>query len=59
MGKLSSIGTKINIFNSLLAFFWQRKLWWMIPIFILLILFIAVLVVESTAGIAPFVYTFI
>lgn len=59
MSTLSSFGTKAVIFKDLLSFLWQRKIWWLIPLMIILVLFIAVLVVESTAGIAPFVYTFI
>jgi hypothetical protein len=59
MSIVSSTASKAGIFGELLGFFWKRKIWWLVPLVILLLLLIAVLAVESTAGIAPFIYTFI
>lgn len=59
MPALSSFVVKAGIFKDLLSFLWQRKIWWLIPLIILFILFIGVLLIESSAGLAPFVYTFL
>jgi hypothetical protein len=56
---LYSLRSKIGIFSELVSFLWKRKIWWLIPLVILLMLLIAVLAIESASGLAPFIYTFI
>lgn len=49
-----------NMFSTireLFSFLWQRKLWWMMPMIILLMAFAVLIVLGSTAGIGPFIYT--
>lgn len=47
---------KLLILKELLQFFWENKLWWIIPIF-LIILFLMILVMfGQTTGLAPFIY---
>ncbi len=53
MGLLSKIG----IFGQLLQFLWVRKLWWMIPMVVVLVLFGLLLVFAQGSGLAPFIYT--
>jgi len=48
---------KFGIAGELLAFLWHRKLWWMIPFVAVLLLFGILIVVGSTTGVGPFVYT--
>jgi len=45
-----------GILGELLSFLWQRKLWWLIPVVVLLVAFSVLLILGST-GIAPFIYT--
>jgi hypothetical protein len=47
----------LGVFGELLRFLWQRKLWWLIPMVILLMLFALLVVFASTSGIGPFIYT--
>ncbi len=47
---------KISIGAELLGFLWQARLWWMIPMVFLLLLFGVILIAQSSA-IAPFIYT--
>jgi hypothetical protein len=49
--------TNVGIVGEVLAFLWQRKLWWLIPMVTALLLFGLLLVFASTSGIAPFIYT--
>jgi hypothetical protein len=53
MGLLSKIG----ILGQLLQFLWVRKLWWMIPMVVVLVLFGLLLVFAQGSGLAPFIYT--
>lgn len=43
--------------GELLNFLWQRKLWWMIPFVITLLLIAGLLLAGQSSGAAPFVYT--
>lgn len=56
---ISTLINKGGILSELFSFLWKRKIAWMIPLFILLILLIAVLAVGSASGLAPFIYTLI
>ena len=57
MHVLRDISEKLRIAGELIAFLWQRKLWWMIPIVLVLLLFGILTVTGSTTGAGPFVYT--
>jgi hypothetical protein len=52
----SMIGN-LGVLGELLRFLWQRKLWWMIPMVVLLMLFALLVFLTSTSGIGPFIYT--
>ena len=49
--------SRLGIFGELLTFFWQRKLWWMIPMIVVLLLFVVLLVFAQGSAIGPFIYT--
>ena len=49
--------TNVGVVCEVLAFLWQRKLWWLIPMITALLLFGLLLIFASTSGIAPFIYT--
>jgi hypothetical protein len=57
MQLIRDIGGKFGIAGELLAFLWQRKLWWMIPLVAMLLFFGLIIVVGSTTGVGPFIYT--
>jgi hypothetical protein len=57
MSLIKKMQDRFGIFGELLAFLWERKLWWMIPMVTILILFAFVLIFATKAGLAPFVYT--
>jgi hypothetical protein len=50
-------GRRLGIAAELLAFFWARKLWWLIPMVSVRLALGLVLVVAHSSAIAPFVYT--
>jgi Family of unknown function (DUF5989) len=50
VGGLSTIG-------ELMHFLWARKLWWLMPFVVTLVLVGVLLVVGEVTGAAPFIYT--
>lgn len=52
-----SMGSNFGVVGELLSFLWQRKLWWLIPMVVVLLLFGLLLVFASSSGIGPFIYT--
>lgn len=61
MGGVEKFGkgmaTNTGIVGEVLQFLWERKLWWMIPMVSVLLLFGLLLVFASSSGVAPFIYT--
>lgn len=57
MQMIREIGQKFGIAGELMAFIWERKMWWMFPIVIVLLFFGLLIVVGSTTGVGPFIYT--
>jgi hypothetical protein len=49
--------SRLGILGELLQFLWQRKLWWIIPMIVMLILFTLLLVAAQGSALAPFIYT--
>lgn len=42
--------------RELLSFFWQNRLWWMIPFVVTLVIVAVLLVVAQASPVAPFLY---
>ncbi len=57
MKVLHNVMTGMGTVGELLRFLWQRKLWWMIPFTVTLLLIAVLLLVGQTTGVAPFIYT--
>ena len=57
MQLLRDMSQRLSIAGELLSFLWQRKLWWMIPMVSVLLLFGLLIVFGSTSGMGPFIYT--
>ena len=51
------MATNTGVAGEVLLFLWQRKLWWMIPMVSVLLLFGLLLIFASSSGVAPFIYT--
>ena len=52
-GFLANAGVVGEIFTYL----WQNKLWWLIPMVLVLLMFGVLLVFASATGIGPFIYS--
>lgn len=54
---LRGMVTNFGIAGELMRFLWERKLYWLIPMVAVLLLFALLLVFATTSGVAPFIYT--
>jgi len=43
--------------NELMVFLWERKLWWMMPMVLTLLLFGLLILFAESSAVAPFIYT--
>ncbi len=58
MGKaIDSAGRKVGIVRELMVFLWERKLWWMMPMVLTLLLFGLLILFAESSAVAPFIYT--
>lgn len=57
MQALKNFLFKFSIFGELLVFLWKRKLWWLIPMIIVLVLFGLLMIFAQSSAVAPFIYT--
>jgi hypothetical protein len=46
-----------GVVGELLAFLWQRKLWWLIPMMTILLIFALFMAFATTSGLGPLIYT--
>jgi hypothetical protein len=53
----SNLISRMGILGELLTYFWQRKLWWILPMIVILIVFAVLLVFAQGSAVAPFIYT--
>ena len=54
---IRSMISNLGVVGELLGFLWQRKLWWLIPMVFVLLIFALLIVFASASGIGPFIYT--
>ena len=47
----------LAVIGELFAFLWTRKRWWLMPLIVVLLLAGILIVLGSTAGIGPLIYT--
>lgn len=46
----------LNTLGSLFRFLWKRRLWWMIPMIVVLLLIGVLIILGSTYGLVPWMY---
>jgi hypothetical protein len=49
--------TNTGVLREMMRFLWIRKMWWLIPVVALLLLFALLLVFATSSGAAPFIYS--
>lgn len=54
--RTSKIRAVASTLGELFHFLWRRKLWWLAPLIIVLLMFVVLLVLGSAAGVGPLIY---
>jgi len=57
MGGFQSLAAKAGIVGELLVYLWERKLWWLIPMVTIILIFGLLMIFIQGSPIAPFIYT--
>jgi hypothetical protein len=52
-----TMSLNVGTVGQILNFLWQRKLWWLIPMVAVLLLFGLLVIFASASGVGPFIYT--
>jgi hypothetical protein len=54
---IEDVRARFGIAGELLGFLWERKLWWLIPMVLVLLAFGGLLVTAQSSALGPFIYT--
>lgn len=54
---MKDAGRKLGIIRELMGFLWERKLWWLMPMVLILLVFGLLLIFAQSSAVAPFIYT--
>jgi hypothetical protein len=57
MKMLRGVFSQLAIVGEIFAFLWARKLWWLIPMMVVLMLLGLLIIFAQVTGIGPFIYT--
>jgi len=57
VGRVSGLFYRLEIARELVTFLWRRKLWWLIPMVVILLAFGLLIIFTEGTAIAPFIYT--
>ncbi len=57
MSYFKRVAARLGILGELLQFFWERKLWWLMPMVLILMLLGLLIVFTQGTAVAPFIYT--
>ncbi len=58
MSILRQLTLRSAIVGEVFAFLWERKLWWLIPLAVLILLMGVLLAVAQMSSVAPWMYPF-
>jgi hypothetical protein len=56
MIRLTDLVARMGTMGELLSFLWQRKLWWLVPMVVVLLFFGILLLFAQGSAVAPFIY---
>ena len=56
MKVLDQLKSRFSIMSELMAFLWVRRLWWMIPMVVVLLAFGLLIIFTQSSALAPFLY---
>lgn len=54
---ISDFVSRLGIIGELMRFLWARKLWWLIPMIIALLVFGILIIMGASGALSPFIYS--
>ncbi len=54
---IDSVKSRAGVIKELFGFLWKRKLWWAMPMVMVLLVFLILILLASASPFAPFIYT--
>ena len=57
MTLIKDFTARMGIAGELILFLWMNKLWWTIPMVVMLLMFGALMVLSQSSVVGPFIYT--
>jgi hypothetical protein len=54
---IRTMSTNLGVVGGMLRFMWKRKLWWLIPMVVVLLTLGLLIVFAAASGVGPFIYT--
>ncbi len=53
---IRKVSTRFSILGELFSFFWANKLWWLIPMLLVIVLVGVLIIFANASPLAPFIY---
>jgi hypothetical protein len=57
MKRTEGLQQRLGIAGELMSFLWERKLWWLIPMVFVLLVFGGLMITAQSSALGPFIYT--
>lgn len=57
LNSIRNLTGNLGVAAEFLGFLWQRKLWWMIPMVLILLTLGVLIAVAASSAVSPFIYT--
>ena len=57
MNFTENLRERFGIAGELLGFLWERRMWWLIPMVVVLLLFGGLMITAQSSALGPFIYT--
>ena len=54
---LRTLKSRTGVVGELMSFLWRQRLWWLIPVMVMLLVFGLLMLFAQSSPIAPFIYT--
>ena len=49
--------SRAGVVGRLFQYLWRERMWWMIPMVVILLLFVGLVLFSQSSAVAPFIYT--
>jgi len=51
------LSVRAGVLGRLFQYLWKERVWWLIPMVVVLLLFVGLIVFSQSSVVAPFIYT--